>query len=203
MGPLGEIEALGFGALWLGGSPSLVEARVPRGDQHADRRHRILNVWRHEPADVAAAHADLRREFGERFLLGVGIGHPEATSEYAKPLTKMRDFLDGLDSADPPVPREERVVAALGRRCWSSPRSARSARTPTSPRSSTRASPASGSPGALLAPELAVVVDPDPERGREHARAFAASYLRMTNYAATCCGSASASTSWPTAAATG
>ena len=28
MGPLEEIEALGFGALWLGGSPSLVEARA-------------------------------------------------------------------------------------------------------------------------------------------------------------------------------
>ena len=74
----------------------------------------MLNVWRHEPADVAAGHADLRREFGERFLLGVGIGHPEATSEYSKPLAKMRDFLDGLDSADRPVPRDERVVAALG-----------------------------------------------------------------------------------------
>jgi probable F420-dependent oxidoreductase len=37
-------------------------------------------------------------------------------------------------------------------------------------------------PSALLAPELAVVVDPDPESGRAHARGFAASYLRMTNY---------------------
>ena len=115
MGPLGEIEALGFGALWLGGSPSLVEARAYlEATTTLTVATGILNVWRHEPADVAAGHADLRSEFGERFLLGVGIGHPEATSEYKKPLAKMRDFLDGLDNADRPVPRDERVVAALG-----------------------------------------------------------------------------------------
>jgi hypothetical protein len=49
-------------------------------------------------------------------VLGIGIGHPEATSEYKQPLAKMREFFDGLDAADPPVPRDERLAAALGPR---------------------------------------------------------------------------------------
>jgi probable F420-dependent oxidoreductase len=186
MGPLGEIEALGFGALWLGGSPSLTEARACLdATRTLTVATGILNVWRHEAADVAAGHADLRREFGERFLLGVGIGHPEATSEYKKPLTKMREFLDGLDAANPPVPRGERIVAALGPKMLdlAAERSLGAHPYFTSVEHTRFARERIG-PSALLAPEVAVVVDPDPESGREHARAYAASYLRMTNYAA-------------------
>jgi probable F420-dependent oxidoreductase len=185
MGPLGEIEALGFGALWLGGSPSLVEARAYlEATTTLTIATGIVNVWRHEPADVAAGHADLRRDFGERFLLGVGIGHPEATSEYKKPLAKMRDFLDGLDNADRPVPRDERVVAALGPKMLEvAAERSLGAHPYFAPVEHTRLARERIGPGALLAPELTVVVDPDPESGRAHARAFAASYLRMTNYA--------------------
>jgi probable F420-dependent oxidoreductase len=185
MGPLGEIEALGFGALWLGGSPSLVEARAYlEATTTLTIATGIVNVWRHEPADVAAGHADLRRDFGERFLLGVGIGHPEATSEYKKPLAKMRDFLDGLDNADRPVPRDERVVAALGPKMLEvAAERSLGAHPYFAPVEHTRLARERIGPGALLAPELTVVVDPDPESGRAHARAFATSYLRMTNYA--------------------
>ncbi len=185
IGPLGEIEGLGFGALWLGGSPSLVEARAClEATTTLTVATGILNVWRHEPADVAAGHAGLRGEFGERFLLGIGIGHPEATSEYRKPLTKMRDFLDGLDSADPPVPREERAVAALGPKMLElAAERSLGAHPYFTTVEHTRFARERIGPRALLAPEVAVVVNADPERGREHARAYAGSYLRMTNYA--------------------
>ena len=111
-GAVPEIETLGFGALWVGVSPSLPEAR-PFLEQSSTLTVAtgILNVWQHDPAGVAAQHSDLQREFGGRFLLGVGIGHPEATGEYAKPLTKMREFFNGLDAADEPVPSDERVAA--------------------------------------------------------------------------------------------
>jgi probable F420-dependent oxidoreductase len=184
MGPLAEIEALGFGALWLGGSPSLVEARAYlEATTTLTVATGILNVWRHEPADVAAGHADLRRDFRDRFLLGVGIGHPEATSEYKQPLAKMRDFLDGLDNADRPVPRDERVVAALGPKMLElAAERSLGAHPYFTPVEHTRFARERIGPGALLAPEVAVVVDPDPEIGRAKARAYAESYLRMTNY---------------------
>jgi hypothetical protein len=65
---------------------------------------------------VAAEHAQLTSEFPGRVLLGVGIGHPEATSHYSSPLSTMRSFFDGLDNADVPVPRDQRCMAALGPR---------------------------------------------------------------------------------------
>jgi probable F420-dependent oxidoreductase len=185
MGPLGEIEALGFGALWLGGSPSLTEARAClEATSTLTVATGILNVWRHEPADVAAGHADLRREYGERFLLGIGIGHPESTSEYKKPLTKMREFFDGLDAADPPVPRDERIAAALGPKMLDlAAERSLGAHPYFTTLEHTRFARERIGADPLLVPEVAVVVDPDPDSGREKARGYAASYLRLTNYA--------------------
>lgn len=185
IGPVGEIEALGFGALWLGGSPSLAEARpFLEATSTLTVATGILNVWRHEPADVAAGHADLRRDFGERFLLGLGIGHPEATSEYKQPLTKMREFLDGLDAADPPVPSDERVVAALGPKMLDlAAERSLGAHPYFTTAEHTRFARERVGPDALVATEVALVVDPDPDSARERARAYTARYVGMTNYA--------------------
>ena len=182
--PVPEIEALGYTALWVGGSPSLAEARpfLERSSTLTVATG-ILNVWRHEPADVAAGHARLADEFPGRFLLGIGVGHPEATSDYAKPLTKMREFLDGLDAAERPVPHRERIVAALGPKMLdlAARRSLGTHPYFTTPEHTRFARERVG-PDAVVAPELAVVIEPDPEAGREQARAYAAGYLARTNY---------------------
>jgi probable F420-dependent oxidoreductase len=183
-GPAREIEELGYSAIWVGTSPSLSDVRpfleltstltVVSG---------VVNVWKDEPADVAAGHAELRATFGERFLLGVGIGHPEATSEYKKPLAKMREYLDGLDAADPPVPRDERLIAAIGPKMLEL---AAERTLGTHPYFTTvehtRFAREKVGPDRLVAPEVAVVVDTDPESGRAKAREYAALYLQLTNY---------------------
>ena len=179
-----EIEALGYGALWIGGSPSLAQARTFLERSSAmPIATGILNVWQHAPADVAAQHAQLRRDFPGRFLLGIGIGHPEATQRYAKPLTTMREYFDGLDAAPQPVPRDERVAAALGPKMLdlAAERSLGTHPYFTTP-DHTRFARDGVGPEALVAPELAVVVDPVPERARERARSYAATYLRLRNY---------------------
>jgi probable F420-dependent oxidoreductase len=179
-----EIEALGFGALWLGISPSLAQARpfLERSSTLTVATG-ILNVWQHDPADVAAQHAVLQREFGGRFLLGVGIGHPEATHEYSKPLTKMREFFDGLDAADEPVPRDERVTAALGPKMLDlAAERSLGAHPYLTPVEHTRIARERVGPGPLLAPEMTVVVEPDAETAQEKAREFAARYLERSNY---------------------
>ncbi len=179
-----EVEALGFGALWIGGSPSLAQARAfLERSRTMPIATGILNVWQHAPADVAAQHAELTRDHPGRFLLGVGIGHPEKTQRYAKPLTTMRDYFDGLDAAPQPVPREERVAAALGPKMLdlAAERSLGTHPYFTTPEHTRFARERVG-PDALVAPELAVVLDPVLERARERARAFAASYLQLRNY---------------------
>jgi probable F420-dependent oxidoreductase len=181
-----ELEELGFGALWLGGSPGPADVGpFLEGTRTLTIATGILNVWRHEPADVAAAHGRLNDEFGGRFLLGIGIGHPEATSEYRRPLATMRAFLDGLEAAERPVPRDELTVAALGPKMLdlAAARSLGAHPYFTSPEHTRFARERVGA-GSLVAPEVTVVVEPDVGAARELARAFAARYLRLTNYAA-------------------
>ena len=57
-------------------------------------------------------------------------------------------------------------------------------------------------PGAIVAPEVAVVVETDPDVARRIAREYAASYLQLPNYTNNLCGSATPSATSPTAAST-
>jgi probable F420-dependent oxidoreductase len=181
-----ELEELGYGTLWLGGSPAAADARpFLEGTRTLTIATGILNVWGHEPVEVAAEHARLNDEFGGRFLLGIGIGHPEATSEYRRPVATMRAFFDGLDAAPRPVPRDQRVAAALGPRMLdlAAERSLGAHPYLTSVEHTRFARERVG-PNALLAPELTVVVEEDEDRGRELARGFAGLYLQRSNYTA-------------------
>lgn len=179
-----EIEALGYGTLWLGGSPSVPDA-MPFLE--ASRRMTIatgiLNVWQHEPDDVAAAHAETTAKHAGRFLLGVGIGHPEATSDYTRPLTTMRNFCDGLVSAKQPVPRDELVLAALGPKMLDLAGERSLGTHPYfTTADHTRFARERLGPDALVALEVAVVVDPDPASARATARDYARMYLGLRNY---------------------
>ena len=181
-----ELEELGYGTLWLGGSPAPADVRpFLEATRDLTIASGILNVWRHEPAEVAAEHGRLNDEFGGRFLLGIGIGHPEATSEYRRPLATMRSFFDGLDAAERPVPRDQRVAAALGPKMLdlAAERSLGAHPYLTSVEHTRFARERVG-PGVLVAPELTVVLEPDVERGRELARDFAGPYLQRSNYTA-------------------
>src|SRR3954452_10068789 len=109
------LEQLGYGTWWVGGSPHVSDVRpVLEAPSTLAAATGILNVWANDPADTAAADAALRADFPGRFMLGIGIGHPEATSDYQRPLKSMRDFLDGLDASPAPPPAQERCLAALG-----------------------------------------------------------------------------------------
>jgi probable F420-dependent oxidoreductase len=179
-----EIEALGYMTLWVGGSPSLGEVRpfLERSSTMTVATG-ILNIWQHDPAEVARQRADLAGEFPGRLLLGIGVGHPEATAEYTSPLGRMRAFFDGLDAAPQPVPRDERVAAALGPKMLELA-AQRSLGTHTYfvTVDHTRHAREQVGPDALVAPELAVVVETDDEAARRAAREYAGPYLGRRNY---------------------
>jgi probable F420-dependent oxidoreductase len=178
------VESLGYGTFWLGGSPRLSEVRpLLEATERLTIATGIVNIWQNEPAALAAEYAALAGEFPGRLLLGIGVGHPEATSDYTKPLTAMRAFLDGLDAARPPVPPEGRCLAALGPKMLelSAERSLGAIPYFTSVEHTRFARTRLGK-GALLAPELACVLDADLERGRATARKYAKLYLGLRNY---------------------
>jgi probable F420-dependent oxidoreductase len=179
-----RLEELGYGAFWLGGSPSVEQARpyIEAGTTIPVITG-ILNVWQHDPADVARDHAKLTADHPDRFILGIGIGHPEATSDYTRPLKTMRDFFDGLDAAETPVPKDQRLAAALGPKMLDL---AAERSLGTHPyfidAQHTRFARERMGADALLAPEVAVVVEEDPETARKLAREYASMYLRLSNY---------------------
>jgi probable F420-dependent oxidoreductase len=177
-------EDLGYGAWWVGGSPHVPGVRpILEATSTLTAATGILNVWANDPAETAAQDAALRAEFPGRFVLGIGIGHPEATSDYRRPLTAMRAFLDGLDAAPDPPPVEERCLAALRPKMLELARErSAGAHTYFVPVEHTRSARERLGPGTLLAPELACVVETDPDRARAVARGYAKLYLGLSNY---------------------
>ena len=180
-------EALGYSAWWVGSSPLVPDVRpILEATSTLVAATGILNVWVNDPAQVAAQDAELRAEFPGRFMLGIGIGHPEATSDYRRPLSTMRAFFDGLDAADTPPPVDGRCIAALGPKMLDLA-GERSAGTHPYfvPVEHTRVARERLGPDKLVAPEVACVVDTDTDRARAVARRYAALYLGLRNYTQT------------------
>jgi probable F420-dependent oxidoreductase len=178
------LEELGYGAWWLGASPHVPDVRpILEATSTLVAATGILNVWINDPGETAAADAAVRAEFPERFMLGIGIGHPEATSDYRHPLRAMRTFLDGLDAAPDPPPREERCLAALGPKMLdlAGERTA-GAHTYFVPVEHTRSARERLGPDKLIATEVACVVEDDGARAKAVAREYATLYLGLSNY---------------------
>ena len=117
-----ELEELGFTALWVpdvGGPVFDSVDRLLGATEQVVIATGILNLWMHTPAETAANYAALTAAHGDRFLLGIGVSHAPLIDaaepgRYRRPLAATREYLDGLDAADPPVPVQNRVLAALG-----------------------------------------------------------------------------------------
>jgi probable F420-dependent oxidoreductase len=179
-----SLEGLGFGALWLGGSPGGDLAVVDEllGVTTAlVVATGIVNIWQSDPHEVAASFARIEAAYPGRFLLGVGAGHREATQGYAKPYDTLVRYVDVL-MADG-MPAGGLVLAALG------PRMLRLAAERTAgahpylvPTSYTgRARQILGSE-PLLAVEHKAVIEADPAVARAVARPRVRPYLGLVNY---------------------
>jgi probable F420-dependent oxidoreductase len=180
-----EAEALGYGAIWLGGSPdgdlSVVDQLLEATDRIAVGTS-IVNVWKDDAATVAASWHRIAGRYPDRFVLGLGIGHPEATQEYQRPYDKLVSYLDELD--DLKVPAAGRMLAALGPRVLrlSAERSAGALPYLVTPEHTRQARQVLGT-GPLLAPEQKLVLETDPERARAIGRPRVQNpYLGLTNY---------------------
>jgi len=178
------LEELGYGALWLGGSPGGDLAVVDELLEATDRLvvvTGIVNIWQDEPASIARAYERIAAKYPDRFLLGIGAGHREATKEYKKPYTALVEYLDGLDAAGVPV--EGRLLAALGPKVVElyGARTAGAHPYLVTPEHTRVARDLLG-PGKLLAPEHKVVLETDPAKAREIGRSGLQYYLGLSNY---------------------
>jgi probable F420-dependent oxidoreductase len=182
-----HLERLGFGTLWLGGSPT--------GDLHdvdpllaatsmLTIATGIVNVWQSDARETAAAYARVEAAHPGRFVLGVGIGHREATAEYSSPYETLRRYVE--DVLDAGVPADRLVLAALGPKVLrlAADRTAGAHPYLVTPEHTRVARSLLGTE-PLLAPEHKVVLAADPQRARALGRGRVENpYLHLSNYTA-------------------
>ncbi|BBX94473.1 LLM class F420-dependent oxidoreductase [Mycolicibacterium boenickei] len=179
-----EIEQLGYGALWVGGSPAadlaFAEPILER-TQSLQLATGIVNIWTADADAVAESFHRIEAAHPGRFLLGVGVGHPEHTGEYRKPYEALVEYVDALDAAK--VPTSRLVIAALGDKVLklSAQRSAGAHPYLTTPEHTAHARDVLGE-AVFLAPEHKVVLSTDGAAARAIGRETVDFYLNLSNY---------------------
>lgn len=179
------LERLGYATLWLGAA----DGDLRQVEELLDATSSltvgtgIVNIWRHDAKAVSAAYHRVVAKHPDRFLLGLGVGHPESIGDrYAKPYSELVAYLDVLDTEQVPLAR--RVLAALGPRVLrlSADRAAGAHPYLVTPEHTRRAREILGV-APLLVPEQKVVLDADPVRARSIGRpAVESPYLGLVNY---------------------
>jgi probable F420-dependent oxidoreductase len=187
-----ELEELGFTALWIpdvGGAVFDSVGHLLASTERLVIATGILNLWMHEPSDVAATYASLTETHGERFLLGIGVSHAplidsKEPGRYRKPLAATRAYLDALDAADQPVPVANRVLAALGPKMLElAATRSRGAHPYLVTPGHTRDARDHLGDGPLLLPEQTVVLADDRSQARAIGTDWLRAYLALPNYA--------------------
>ena len=176
-------EDLGFGTIWLGGSPR-PEALRPALDatKTIQAATGIVDIWQNGAAAVAAESAAIERDYPGRSLIGLGVGHPQADPGYARPRRAMQGYLDALDTGSD-LPAGRRVLAALGPAMLDLAKDrSQGAHTFFTVAGHARFARERLGSGPLIAPQVPCVLDVDVARARATASEYAAFYLRLPNF---------------------
>lgn len=192
---VGEIEALGYGAIWYPESRAkeamTQAALLLSASRHIVVASGIANIWARDAAAMVNGGRTLADAFPDRFLLGIGVSHaPTVRSrghDYRRPLATMRAYLDGMQAAEYAGPEPSHgpdvVLAALG------PKMLRLAAERTMgahpyfvPVEHTAFARKQMGDDPLLAPEQAVVLTEDRTEAHAIARSHARFYLARDNY---------------------
>ena len=191
-----RLEALGYAALWVpeGSSSRDVFAHLSlllSATEQIAVASGIANITARQPEVMAQGGRTLADAYGERVVIGIGVGHEYSTEargiawDAAARTDARLPRPDGCGDVgmDPPVdprppPRRarRRDAAAVGER-------ALGAHTYFVPVAHTAHARAVLGPEPVLAVELTAVPDTDPDRARGQARAWAMHYLELPNYA--------------------
>jgi probable F420-dependent oxidoreductase len=191
-----EIEALGYGAVWVpdavGRDPLVHAALLLSGTDRIVVGTGIAQIWGRDPMSMNAGWKTLGEAFPGRFVLGLGVSHQPIVEglrgqSYSRPLTAMREYLDGMDAAmyaaTEPAEPPRRVLAALGPKMLALAAERADGAHPYNvpPEHTARAREILG-PDKLLAPEQAVLLETDPAEARRIGREHLAIYRDLPNY---------------------
>lgn len=192
-----RLEKRGFKALWTPesrGRNVLVNAAwLLSGTTTLTIATGIANIYARDAMAMANAQRQLTEQSGGRFLLGLGVSHkPMVTGmrghDYGKPVATMRAYLEAMAVApyQAVAPQEptRTVLAALGPKMLELARDKTDGAHPycVTPEHTEEARRILG-PDKFLAPEVMVLLEPDPSKARAAARHALSFYVALENYA--------------------
>ncbi|MBJ20930.1 MAG: TIGR03620 family F420-dependent LLM class oxidoreductase [bacterium] len=203
-----RLERLGYSTLWqpmaMQRDLMVLSSQILAETQNLILATGIIPIFERAPAVMAAAHRTLDEQSGGRFLLGLGVSHPPIVEQmhglvYGPPLTAMKNYLDAMDRGPDmsiflgpdAAPGDEpavqtgppRVLAALGPKMLAlSGNRAQGAHPYFMPPGHTRDAREILGPDAFLCPEVKVVLETDPRKARDAARAAGAANIALENY---------------------
>lgn len=193
---VGELESLGYGAVWVpeafGREAMTNAALLLAGGERIVVATGIANLWARDAVAMAGAQKTILSAYPDRFLLGIGVSHKPSVEgglgqTYTKPIATMKTYLEDMDKAlffaSPPPCEPVRVLAALRPKMLEVARTQAGGAHPYFvPVEHTPVAREALGPDKLLAPEQAVVLETDPTKAREIARAHMKTYLGLPNY---------------------
>jgi probable F420-dependent oxidoreductase len=190
-----EIEAMGFGTIWIGESigrePFAVCAIILEATTHITVATGIANIWARDPTAMMNGGRTLAEAWPNRFVLGLGVSHLPSVKarghDYERPLSAMRAYLDAMEKATyrGPVPESSApiVLAALGIKMLGLARERSAGAHPYCvPVAHTREARSILGPDRLLAPEQAIAIAKNREAARVTGDIYMRTYLSLQNY---------------------
>lgn len=184
-----SVEQLGFDELWISGGftaglPSFFDDAIA-ATTALPIASGIISIYHTDPAQISDRVRGIQQTHPGRFVLGLGASHGVAVERngqsYAKPYTKMVQYLDALDEHG--LPASGRLLAALGPRMLTlAAQRSLGAHPYFVPVEHTAFAREVMGAGPRLVPEQAVVLETDPDAARAIARRHMQGYLRLPNY---------------------
>lgn len=191
-----RVEELGYGTLWFpdafGRDQMVASSWLLANTTQLRIATGIISIYSRDPMAMRGGADALNEQSGGRFVLGLGVSHRQAVEgmrghQYDKPLSAMRNYLDGLDQAvymaAPPAQPTPIVLAALRDKMLelSAERAGGAHTYNVTPEHTARARSIIG-PGKMLAVEQPLILETDPAQARKIARAELELYLGLENY---------------------
>jgi probable F420-dependent oxidoreductase len=194
---IAQVEEMGYGAVWVPEAvirePFASTALLLSATKKMVLATGIASLHARTAQTMQAGWKTLTEAFPDRFLLGIGVSHAPMVQgvhkgTYDKPYSTMVEYLDAMDKGiffgAAPTTEPQRVLAALGPKMLKLAAERGAGAHPYfTPVEHTAFARETMGAGALLAPELAVVLETDATKAREIARKYMTTYTRLPNYA--------------------
>lgn len=191
-----QLEAWGYTALWLpeavSRDPFSFIGHLAAKTEKLIFATGIANIYARDAMSMNAIHKTLAELAPGRFILGMGVSHAPLVSDirghaYDKPVTRMREYLEGMESALYLGPNAEQpapiLLGALRENMLKLSASKASGAHPYFvPTAHTAWAREILGDAPLLCPEQMLLRESDPDKARTIARTHTKTYTELPNY---------------------